>query len=415
MQSSDGFEDQIKDNDTKLQHLHVSDNQRPQTPCVNMIAIKNSGEKISTGNVKSFSSFFKQIIDGENKRFLGGDVNMIDYIISKYTGTKLKEVSNLIKINLIINSEYGLLNQFGERLPYLRELKLGGSKIPMLSDLGSNFVNLVILNMDNCGLTDITGIVCLKNLVEFSAANNRINDLFEIDALSNTLKYLQLQNNYIEEMENITFLSNLEKLELLILKGNPITNYPEYKNRVIQEIPWLGVLDSEYKQVLHYENVPMKDENINTINSPLPSELTPLRQVQTKNNKTSTSQEMNEIKKMLEDENTDTDINQNISYSTTKTNSIFGSNINSLRNSVVTIENGIKSGNQSNVFSIKASDISSNKLKPVKIKKDISEEEKKNLKKIFEAHNDKFSLEVKKDDLVNKIKRPGSLSKLKNQ
>ena len=181
---------------------------RPQTPCIDIVAIRSNPET-STGKIKNFSNIFKQIVDNENKNFLEGNVNIIEYIISKYSNIPVKDIKNIVKLNLIINSEYGLLNQFGEKLLYLRELKLTGSKIPSIADLGTNFKNLVVLNLDNCNLSDLSGIVCLNNLVELSARNNKITDLFEIDCLSNSLKFLQLENNVIQDMENILFLSNL--------------------------------------------------------------------------------------------------------------------------------------------------------------------------------------------------------------
>jgi Leucine-rich repeat (LRR) protein len=104
------------------------------------------------------------------------------------------EIPSLLKLNLKTSSEYGLLNQFGERLPNLKELKLNFSNIISIIDLGSSFKNLLVLHMDNCNLKDICGIVCFNSLVELSMRNNKISDLFEIEGLSNSLEYLQLEN-----------------------------------------------------------------------------------------------------------------------------------------------------------------------------------------------------------------------------
>ena len=226
---------------------------RPETPCIDIVAIRNNSE-VNSGKIKNFTNLFKQIIENKNKNFLEGNVNIIEYIISKYCTIPIKDVKNIMKLNLVINSDYGLLNQFGEKLPFLRELKLSGSKIPSIIDLGSNFKNLRVLNLDNCNLSDLTGLVCLNNLVELSAKNNKLSDLFEIESLSNNLKYLQLENNEIEDIENILFLSSLNELEILVLKQNPISRHEDYKKNIIKYIPWLKELDIEYKQKLHYDN-----------------------------------------------------------------------------------------------------------------------------------------------------------------
>ena len=57
---------------------------RPQTAS---IIIDSKVSEVSSDNdtiLKSFSSFMRQIVEKENGRFLTGDVNLIDYVLSKY-------------------------------------------------------------------------------------------------------------------------------------------------------------------------------------------------------------------------------------------------------------------------------------------------------------------------------------------
>ena len=61
------------------------------------------------------------------------------------------------KLGIKINSDFGLLNQFGEYLPNLRELKLNHSVIQGISDIGTNFRNLQILHICNCNLKELSG------------------------------------------------------------------------------------------------------------------------------------------------------------------------------------------------------------------------------------------------------------------
>ena len=352
---------------------------RPQTPCIDIIQIRNNGD-ITNSQIKNFSSFFKQIIDNKNKNFIEGDINMIDYIISKYTNTNIKEIHNLRKINLKLLSEYGLLNQFGERLPLLSELKLTGSNIPFISDLGSSFKNLVVLNMDNCNLSDLSGLVCFENLIEFSAKNNKITDLFEIEALC-SLKYVQLENNKIEDLENIVFLSSLDKLEFISLRGNPICDNEDYHNAISNYLSYVKVKNSEYSQYIHFDNLSNKSLVI-----------------------LSKEAEKESIKQLLADNTIDemnmTNKFDNESLKTTTTNS--------LRNSTITI----KSVNQklnNNVFNFNYSNSNTiiclpqkTQLKPIKLKE---KEEKEDIKKLFEKHDNCLNLEHEKDIIMSKLNK----------
>ncbi len=363
---------------------------RPQTPSVDIVAIRNNTD-ISNGQIKNFAALFKQIIDNKNKNFLEGDINMIDYIISKYTNIPLKDIQYLIKLNLKIHSEYGLLNQFGERLPLLKELKLTGSNIPFISDLGSNFRNLVVLNMDNCNLTDLSGIVCLENLTELSAKSNKIIDLFELDGLSQSLKYLNLENNLIEDMENIVFLSSLEKLEFLSLVNNPIAESNSYLSEIKSYIPWLVYHDIKYEQYMHFDNSQIEkiDETAKIGKSPY---------------KLNKEHEKEIIKQLMNENDIENEFNKTDSF---KENSKNTTQTNSLRTSTVTIKSKIGNTSNQNIFNINFSNNKTiihlpmtNIKKPVKLKQ---ENEKEELKKVFEKHNECLNLTHERDVIINKL------------
>ena len=141
---------------------------RPETPRV-IIGDNLSGSiKRGGGNTqndtlfKNFSNFMRQIIDSENDKFLNGDINVIDYVLAKYLKMNITDIQNLQKLTIRINGSYGLLNQFGQRLTNLKFLKLNDSFIQSIEDLGSNFKNLKILQINNCKLKDLTGIINRK-------------------------------------------------------------------------------------------------------------------------------------------------------------------------------------------------------------------------------------------------------------
>ncbi len=135
--------------------------QKQVIPSLDLISIREKSQQPNdVSHRSSFNSFFKQIIDTKNENFLSGDINIIDYLISKYfnISTTQEEVKNLSKLSIKIQSDLGMLNQFGVHLPKLEELTLNGSIIPKIDDIGSNFNNLRVLNISNCFLEDLNGI-----------------------------------------------------------------------------------------------------------------------------------------------------------------------------------------------------------------------------------------------------------------
>ena len=44
-------------------------------------------------------------------------------------------------------------------------------------DIGISFKKLKKLNVSNCGLSDLNGIICFNNLKELNGSNNKITDL----------------------------------------------------------------------------------------------------------------------------------------------------------------------------------------------------------------------------------------------
>ena len=81
----------------------------------------------------------------------------MSYIISKFTNVNINSLNELEKLSLKINGEFGLLNQFGQKLPNLKELRLSGSNIICITSIGTDFRNLRILQVNNCNIKDLSG------------------------------------------------------------------------------------------------------------------------------------------------------------------------------------------------------------------------------------------------------------------
>ena len=234
---------------------------RPETPRVfigdNLSRISDSKNDLI---FKNFSNFMRQIVDSENDKFLNGDINVIDYVLAKYLKISITDIQNLKKLTIRINGSYGLLNQFGQRLTNLKFLKLNDSFIQSIDDLGSNFKNLKILQINNCKLKDLSGIICFEQLEIFEAKNNEISDLIELE-MSTSIVKLNLENNLIENEQNIYFLSSMDNLVYINLLGNPIKNY---QNKLKELLPNLKEIDVQ-KDIC--DEIDIYDDDIKSFNN----------------------------------------------------------------------------------------------------------------------------------------------------
>jgi len=139
---------------------------KKKTHHIDLVSIRENLKLTDSDNViQNFSQLVKQIIATSNKNILNGDVNLIEYVISKYTDTPVSEICNFESISLKIAYENGLLNQFGFYLPKLKVLKLNYSCITTFSDVGSSFGGLKQLSITNTGLKDLNGNINLNLLI----------------------------------------------------------------------------------------------------------------------------------------------------------------------------------------------------------------------------------------------------------
>ena len=221
---------------------------RPQTASI-IIDSKSNEDSFENDTendtiLRNFSNFMRQIVENENDKFLTGDINLIDYVLSKYLKIDIPSLQNLNKLAIKINGSYGLLNQFGQRLSNLIYLKLNNSLIQGINDLGTNFKNLRVVQMNNCKLKDLGGLICFEHLEVFEAKNNLISDLIELE-MCMSLKKLDLENNLVDNIQNIYFLSSLDGLVYLNLLKNPIQNYEDKIKNLLPNLKELNVPNND--------------------------------------------------------------------------------------------------------------------------------------------------------------------------
>ena len=163
------------------------------------------------------------------EEILEGKINIIDKVIQKYmpVSNDSKVISihpGLTSLSLKIDKNFNMMNDIGYRLPNLIELNLQGSEIESIMDIGTSFTKLEKLNVSECSLSDLSGIICFQNLKELNASNNKITDLIDIE-MCEELKIIDLSNNLISNQENLIFFNSCKKLQKAILTGNKIKHF----------------------------------------------------------------------------------------------------------------------------------------------------------------------------------------------
>ena len=198
----------------------------------------------------SLQCLVKHIIEGNNDVFLNGDVNIIEYMISKYTGIEVNQLKDIEKLSLRVNKEFDLFNQFGLYLPKLMELSVNNSVTSSIQDVGSTFANLKVLRITNSRVKDLfgkifwlnIGIISFRNLEILDLSFNIISDLFELE-MCDKIEILNLRNNLISDRENLSYLMNISTLKSLNLNENPIKILDNYYDLISEKLPNLEKLD----------------------------------------------------------------------------------------------------------------------------------------------------------------------------
>ena len=135
----------------------------------------------------------------------------------------------------------------------------------------NNPKNIRILNLRGSKISDISILSELTSLEIISLNANQIKDISSFKKLKN-IREINLKDNQINELSQIENLKNCKKLEKLVLKDNPITNFPNYPQIILEILPQLKKLDdTEVKQLKLNNNsfnspVSKKDSNQNSNN-----------------------------------------------------------------------------------------------------------------------------------------------------
>ncbi|XP_048217080.1 leucine-rich repeat-containing protein 56 isoform X2 [Perognathus longimembris pacificus] len=157
-------------------------------------------------------------------------------------------------LEMCVDTRENSLGNFGVHLPNLNQLKLNGSRLTSLRDLGTSLGSLQVLWLARCGLTDLDGIGSLPTLKELYVSYNNISDLSPL-CLLEQLEVLDLEGNSVDDLGQVRYLQLCPRLATLTLEGNLVCLRPapgpsnkasqgyNYRAEVRKLIPQLHTLD----------------------------------------------------------------------------------------------------------------------------------------------------------------------------
>ena len=117
-------------------------------------------------------------------------------------------------------------------------------KNPKISDISQ----ITKLNLYAQDIQDISILSSMSKLEYLSVSCNQISSLFPLSHCIN-LREIYLRNNNISSFEELNNLRHLSNLKILWLEGNPICNDKFYRNKVLNILPQLISLDNKKRKI----------------------------------------------------------------------------------------------------------------------------------------------------------------------
>lgn len=152
-------------------------------------------------------------------------------------------VQNLEKLKALIlnNNEISMIENL-DSLSKLNTLVLSHNQICELDGLDA-LTSLSKLSVAHNEITSFPRLQTLKNLKELRLNDNKICNIPEWVQDLSSLEILDIGNNSISNLDDLSNLSSCPNLHQLNIKGNPVAEHPEFKQKIMEHIPELRVLN----------------------------------------------------------------------------------------------------------------------------------------------------------------------------
>uniref|UniRef100_A0A182S8W3 U2A'/phosphoprotein 32 family A C-terminal domain-containing protein n=1 Tax=Anopheles maculatus TaxID=74869 RepID=A0A182S8W3_9DIPT len=171
----------------------------------------------------------------------------IEELLRQAAGTQ--DLATVHEIKLKVISHMTSLQRIPCFIPQLRTLILEGSIVMTLRDLGCDMTFLRYLNVSRCSLKHLDGTTGLESLEELVADYNLIEEVGPCSNLIN-IKKISLKGNRITDLGSVTFLALCEKLEVLDLRENFVSEDPSFWHVLRTNIPQLRCLnETQFREV----------------------------------------------------------------------------------------------------------------------------------------------------------------------
>nr|CCM12611.1 hypothetical protein, conserved [Leishmania guyanensis] len=156
---------------------------------------------------------------------------------------ELQELTNLQPLRSLtrLNASYNRISLVDGLPLRLTQLNLAHNKLEHL-DYVSPLVHLRELDVSFNRLTSLAGLHPRLPLEVLRADDNRIDSTNGLKELR-TLRIASLSNNYVEDVDELLFVSTTPSLQLLNLVGNPVTRARRYRQALAALQPSLVSLD----------------------------------------------------------------------------------------------------------------------------------------------------------------------------
>jgi len=159
----------------------------------------------------------------------------------------VSDLSTVEDLEIQVDSAVHNVEALGLYLPNLRRLRLSGSSVMCMRELGAALPSLEVLWMSRCGLQDLDGVTVLGSLQELYLPFNDIADLTLLKWLD-SLAVLDIEGNAVSGLGDVAELRKCHQLRDVTLRGNPVCCDGGYsRDAVLEMVPQISILDEAYR------------------------------------------------------------------------------------------------------------------------------------------------------------------------